>query len=113
MARGSAKLRVVFVLLLGSAVSVFPGRPIPLPFGGPGALSARRSLKNSPIRPQRLRMFHPGQALPLARRQGISRRDPDRHLVTCPIATRSFARFAPAIPLTGLSFASMGHPLRC
>jgi hypothetical protein len=113
MARGSAKLRVLFVLLLGSAVSVFPGRPIPLSFGGPGALSARQSLKNSPVRPQRLRMFHPGQALPLARRQGISGRVPERRQTARPMPTRSFARYAPAIPLTGLSFASMGHPLRC
>jgi hypothetical protein len=113
MAWGSAKLRVVFVLLLGSAVSVFPGRPIPLPFGGSGTLSARQSLRNSPVRPQRLRIFHPGQVLPLARRQGISRREPERRLVARPIPIRSFARSAPAIPLTGLSFASMGHPLRC
>ena len=39
----------------------FPTRPAPMPFGGSSSLTAHHSLKHPPVRPQRLRIYHPGQ----------------------------------------------------
>src|SRR3954469_24291818 len=75
MAMGSARLRVVLVLLLGSTVGIAPMRPVRMLLGGSGIVGANRSLKHSPVRPQRLRIFHSGQTLPVVLRRSMLGRE--------------------------------------
>ena len=91
MAVGSARLRVVFILLLGCALSVFPMRPAPMPFGGSSSLTAHHSLKHPPVRPQRLRIYHPGQTTMVVRRSRTHGRDRRGSLHRAPIRTPRFS----------------------
>src|SRR4051794_16229127 len=113
MAAGSARLRVVLVLLLGCALSVFPLRPAPLPFGGSRSLTAHLSLKYPPVRPQRLRIYHPGQTTMVVRQSRSQGRDQRGSLHDALIRTPHFSISTLQLRPSGPAIASSIHPLRC
>ena len=113
MAVGSARLRVVFILLLGCALSVFPARLAPMHFGGSSSLGGHHSLKYPPVRPQRLRIYHPGQTTMVVRRSRMQVRDQRGSLHGALIRTPHFSICARQLHPSGPAIASTIHPLRC
>jgi hypothetical protein len=111
MLSSPGRWRPLIILALGISLTCFPARPL---FSlGPSKSSFDRCLHQLPVKPQRLRIFHPGVGLQLALRQ-VRRLDKPRSCTVVAIRRTPGDPWSIVTPgPLAAPAVSPSHPLLC